>query len=129
MLLLPGCGMSDSGALTEVGKCGNMHFPDSAEVVAHKDDVLFGGDRMIEVVVDLPRNKLESFKTLSHLGQFKPGVPDYWRKQYWQDSAAGALQSDAGNEYFEESDENGGRWVVVHDLAADKTRIFARGLC
>ncbi|WP_157128789.1 hypothetical protein [Nocardia amamiensis] len=134
LLVITGCGTSDSDALDDIGKCGNIHFPNSASVVAHHREDLFGGDRVAEVVVDLPRGELDSFKTLSHLGQFEAGaVPSYWKEFYWQNmrdsGVADALQQDAKNEYFKESDGNSGRWLVVHDLGADTTRIFARGSC
>ncbi|MEV0296182.1 hypothetical protein [Nocardia sp. NPDC050710] len=87
-------------------------------------------DQTVEVVAELPRADLDSFKAKSHLGRFQAGVPSDWKSQYWQGSGvADWLQDDAGNEHYSEWDGKTGRQVVMHDLGGDKSMVFSRGLC
>ncbi|MFQ6327719.1 hypothetical protein ACLMAL_16475 [Nocardia sp. CWNU-33] len=129
LLVLTGCG-SDPSDVEKIGECGGIHFPDSAKVIATKSAMAGGGDQTVEVVAELPRADLDSFKANSHLGEFQAGVPSNWKSQYWQGSGvADSLQADAGNEHYTEWDGKTGRQVVVHDLGGDKSMVFARGLC
>lgn len=128
LLVLTGC--SDPSDIETIRECGGIHFPDSAKVVGVESDMAGLSDQTVEVVVELPRADLDSFKAKSHLGRFQAGVPSNWKSQYWRGSGVvDSLQADAGNEHYSEWDGTTGRQVVVHDLGGDKVMVFSRGLC
>ncbi|MEV6280332.1 hypothetical protein [Nocardia sp. NPDC051832] len=130
LLVLTACGDDPADDVERIGGCGDIHFPESAKAVTAKDATAGLNDQIVEVVVELPRADLDSFKAKSRLGQFQAGVPSNWKSQYWQGSGvADKLQADAGNEHYTEWDGKNGRQVVVHDLGGDKSMVFARGLC
>ncbi|MFD3706150.1 hypothetical protein ACFWUP_23675 [Nocardia sp. NPDC058658] len=130
MLLPAACGNSDTASTDDIAECGRIHFPARHTVVADNREDMFGGDRIVEIIVDLAASDLTDFKSKSSLGSFATGVPAYSRKHYWKGMPeSSVLQNDAGNEYFEESDGSRERAVAIHQLDPEHIRIFARANC
>lgn len=129
LLALSSC-TTDSNTLGEVAKCGNIHFATPPKVVAENRNQSFNGDRVLELVTDIPQAETASFKELSGLSNFMPGVPNEWRSTYWQEKGvADALKSDYGNEYAKEASQIPARWVVVHADGGGRARIYVRVAC
>ncbi|WP_156959405.1 hypothetical protein [Nocardia sp. BMG51109] len=128
---LASCGsqQTSNGPLQSIGECGGIHFPDGVNPLANRREPVSGVD-IVEVVADLPDGKVHEFEAKSSLGEFKPGVPNYWRSEYWKYGAvADVLQSDVANKYYEDFDGDRYRWIVIHNLGDGKTRVFVRTSC
>ncbi|UFS96998.1 hypothetical protein [Nocardia huaxiensis] len=144
-MLVANCGgSSEADPVRALEECGGIRLPSSATVVENATEDLFPGDKIVEVVVDLPAADLAPFKSALESSAPKQTSPDvltvpdrfeaepapYWRESYWQDSGlTDELRAASGNEYFRASNGNVSQWVVAHDLGGGKYRIFARGAC
>ncbi|MET7774037.1 hypothetical protein [Nocardia sp. NPDC005366] len=128
VLIFP-CGCSNNAAdLRSIAACGELKFPAGTELVEYDNLILFG-DQVSVAIVDMPSGKIAEFKRESKLDRFEPGVPDDW-KEYWRGSDNfDMIESGAGNEHLEEAHRLPSRWVVVHDLEGDSSRVFIRAAC
>ncbi|MFF2086964.1 hypothetical protein ACFVVM_24585 [Nocardia sp. NPDC058176] len=129
--LSAGCtSVSGADAMEEMRSCGGVLFPNTAEAVFSKGDLYFGGDRLIEVVADIPTADVEEFSAQSGFGTFRPGVPSAWKATFWSESGLGeVLQEDSENAHFSESSLTPARWVVLHSPDREHVRVFVRTMC
>ncbi|MGL6234636.1 MAG: hypothetical protein ACRC20_04770 [Segniliparus sp.] len=92
-----------------------------------------GGDKLIQIVADIPSGDVQSFKDLSGLHSFTPGVPEAWAENYWKGSglAETVKASGASNGEHEEDAAGGsvGKWIVVRAKDGGETRVYIRLAC
>ncbi|WP_041407305.1 hypothetical protein [Segniliparus rotundus] len=132
-LAITACSSKEESILEDAGKCGNIHFRSMPHVVSAQRIDGAGGDMLIQLVADIPNGEVQSFKDLSGLHNFAPGVPEALAENYWKGSGLAETvktNGSAGGEHEEnEGGGSAGKWVVIRAKDDGESRVYIRLAC